>query len=72
VVPATPIASFGSQQHLSLTGIQTNPKLNSPYIKVTAWNPDPLQLPNAWNPTSLALADVANTTNQFAAFLNCL
>jgi hypothetical protein len=41
-------------------------------MKITAWNLDPLQLPNAWNPASLALADVANTIDQFAAFLNRL
>jgi ATP-dependent DNA helicase PIF1 len=39
---------------------------------ITAWNPDPLLLPNARNPASLAPADVANTTDQFAAFLNRL
>lgn len=40
--------------------------------KITAWNPDPLRLPDARNPASLARADVANTADQFAAFLNRL
>ena len=39
---------------------------------ITAWNPDPLRLPDARNPASLAPADVANTADQFAAFLNRL
>jgi hypothetical protein len=38
---------------------------------ITAQNPDPSRLPDARNPASLALADVANTADQFAAFLNC-
>ena len=41
-------------------------------VKITAWNPDPLRLPDARNPASLAPADVANTADQFAAFLNRL
>src|SRR5271168_3662376 len=41
-------------------------------VKITAWNPDLLRLPDARNPASLAPADVANTTDQFAAFLNRL
>ncbi|KIX03828.1 uncharacterized protein Z518_07381 [Rhinocladiella mackenziei CBS 650.93] len=40
--------------------------------RITAWNPDPLRLPDARNPASLALVDVANTANQFAALLNRL
>jgi hypothetical protein len=39
---------------------------------ITAWNPDPLRLPDARNPAFLAPADVANTVDQFAAFLNRL
>lgn len=39
---------------------------------ITAWNPDRLRLPDARNPASLAPADVANTADQFAAFLNRL
>ena len=39
---------------------------------VTALNPDPLRPPDARNPASLAPADVANTEDQFAAFLNRL
>jgi hypothetical protein len=39
---------------------------------ITAWNPDPLRAPDARNPASLAPADVANTADQFAAFLNRL
>lgn len=41
-------------------------------VRITAWNPDPLRLPDARNPASLALADLANTTDQFAALLNRL
>ena len=41
-------------------------------VKITAWNPDPLRLPDARNPTSLTPTDVANTSDQFAAFLNRL
>jgi hypothetical protein len=40
--------------------------------RITAWNPDPLRLPDARNPASLAPADVANTADQFAALLNRL
>jgi hypothetical protein len=40
--------------------------------KITAQNPNFLQLPDARNPASLAPADVANTADQFAAFLNRL
>jgi ATP-dependent DNA helicase PIF1 len=40
--------------------------------KITAWNPDPLRLPDALNPASLAPRDVANTADQFAALLNRL
>jgi ATP-dependent DNA helicase PIF1 len=39
---------------------------------ITAWNPDPLRAPDARNPASLAPADMANTADQFAAFLNRL
>jgi hypothetical protein len=39
---------------------------------ITAWNPDQLRAPDAQNPASLAPADVANTAEQFAAFLNRL
>ncbi|EXU94545.1 PIF1-like helicase, partial [Metarhizium robertsii] len=39
---------------------------------ITAWNPDKSRLPDARNPASLAPADVANTADQFAAFLNRL
>jgi len=39
---------------------------------ITAWNPDPLRLPDARNPASLAPPDVANASDQFAAFLNRL
>ena len=39
---------------------------------ITAWNPDQLRAPDARNPASLAPGDVANTTDQFAAFLNRL
>jgi ATP-dependent DNA helicase PIF1 len=39
---------------------------------ITAWNPDPLRAPDARSPASLAPADVANTGDQFAAFLNRL
>jgi len=39
---------------------------------ITAWNPDSLRLPDARNPASLDPADVANTADQFAAFLNRL
>lgn len=39
---------------------------------ITAWNPDALRLPDAGNPAALASADVANTADQFAAFLNRL
>jgi hypothetical protein len=39
---------------------------------ITAWNPDQLRAPDARNPASLAPADVANTADQFAAFLNRL
>jgi ATP-dependent DNA helicase PIF1 len=41
-------------------------------VKITAQNPDPLRLPDARNPASLAPEDVANTTDQFVAFLNRL
>jgi hypothetical protein len=41
-------------------------------INITAWNPDQLRLPDARNPASLARTDVANTADQFAAFLNRL
>jgi hypothetical protein len=40
--------------------------------RITAWNPDQLRLPDARNPASLAPLDVANTSDQFAAFLNRL
>ena len=40
--------------------------------RITAWNPDPLRSPDVCNPVSLAWADVANTADQFAAFLNHL
>jgi hypothetical protein len=40
--------------------------------RITADNPNPLRLPDAQNPASLAPADVANTADQFAAFLNRL
>jgi hypothetical protein len=39
---------------------------------ITAWNPDPLRFPDARNPASVSPADVANTADQFAAFLNRL
>jgi ATP-dependent DNA helicase PIF1 len=39
---------------------------------ITAWNPDQLRAPDARNPASLAPGDVANTADQFAAFLNRL
>ena len=39
---------------------------------ITAWNPDQLRLPDARNPASLAPADIANTADQFTAFLNRL
>src|SRR6267154_6179425 len=41
-------------------------------MNITAWNPDQLRLPDARNPASLARKDVANTADQFAAFLNRL
>ncbi|KIX00539.1 uncharacterized protein Z518_10679 [Rhinocladiella mackenziei CBS 650.93] len=41
-------------------------------VRITAWNPDQLRLPDARNPASLARSDVANTADQFAAFLNRL
>ena len=40
--------------------------------RITADNPNPSRLPDAWNPASLAPADMANTADQFAAFLNHL
>jgi ATP-dependent DNA helicase PIF1 len=40
--------------------------------KITAQNPDSLRHPDARNPASLAPTDVVNTSDQFAAFLNCL
>jgi hypothetical protein len=40
--------------------------------RITAWNPDQLRLPDARNPASLAPSDVANTSDQFTAFLNRL
>jgi hypothetical protein len=39
---------------------------------IIAWNPDSLWLLDVQNPASLASADVANTADQFAAFLNHL
>ena len=39
---------------------------------ITAWNPDQLRAPDARNPASLAPADVANTADQFTAFVNRL
>jgi ATP-dependent DNA helicase PIF1 len=39
---------------------------------ITAKNPNPSRPPDARNPASLALTDVANTDDQFAAFLNRL
>ena len=39
--------------------------------KITAHNPNPLRPPDTQNPASLAPPDVANTLDQFAAFLNC-
>ena len=41
-------------------------------MNITAWNPDQLRPPDARNPASLARKDVANTADQFAAFLNRL
>ena len=41
-------------------------------IRITAVHPDELRLPDARNPASLAPTDVANTPDQFAAFLNRL
>ena len=41
-------------------------------VKITAWNPDPLRPPDARNPASLPRMEVANTADQFAAFLNRL
>jgi hypothetical protein len=41
-------------------------------IRITAVHPDELRPPDARNPASLAAADVANTSDQFAAFLNRL
>ena len=41
-------------------------------LKITAWNPNQSRLPDARNPASLAPADIANTEDQFAAFLNRL
>ena len=38
--------------------------------RITAWNPDPLQLPDDRNPASLLHINVTNTSDQFAAFLN--
>ena len=38
--------------------------------KITAQNPDPSRLPDTRNPASLTPADVANTADQFTAFLN--
>ena len=38
--------------------------------RITAYNPNPSRPPDARNPASLAPADVANTPDQFAAFLN--
>jgi hypothetical protein len=40
--------------------------------RIMADNLNPLRLPDALNPTSLTLIDVANTADQFAAFLNHL
>ncbi|MGH7240097.1 MAG: hypothetical protein ACREHG_08535, partial [Candidatus Saccharimonadales bacterium] len=40
--------------------------------RITAWNPDQLRLPDARNPASLAPLDVANTPEQFTAFINRL
>ena len=40
--------------------------------RITAWNPDPLRLPDARNPASLPPSNVVNTPDQFAAFLNRL
>jgi len=39
---------------------------------ITAWNPDTSRLPDLRNPASLHPSDVANTSDQFAAFLNRL
>ena len=39
---------------------------------ITAWNPDQLRAPDTRNPASLAPGDVANTADQFTAFLNRL
>jgi ATP-dependent DNA helicase PIF1 len=41
-------------------------------MKITACNPDQLRPPDVRNPASLAHKDVANTADQFAAFLNRL
>jgi ATP-dependent DNA helicase PIF1 len=41
-------------------------------LRITAWNPDPLRLPDARNPASLPPSDVVNTPDQFTAFLNRL
>src|SRR5688500_14925031 len=40
--------------------------------RVTAWNPNQLRPPDARHPASLDRKDVANTADQFAAFLNRL
>ena len=39
---------------------------------ITAWNPDPLRLPDRRNPASLKPTDVVNTSDQFTAFVNRL
>jgi hypothetical protein len=39
-------------------------------LRITAWNPDQLRPPDLQHPSSLAPADVANTANQFTAFIN--
>ncbi len=39
---------------------------------ITAWNPIPSWAPNAQNLAALQFSDVANSTDQFAAFLNRL
>ena len=40
--------------------------------KITAWNPSPSRAPDAQNPASLLFSDVANSMDQFSAFLNRL
>ena len=40
--------------------------------RITAWNPNPSRPPDAQNPASLQFSHVANSSDQFTAFLNRL